>query len=112
MFARGYYTRATLWAVDFDGEELSTRWLFDSDDPGNEGYAGQGNHQLAVADVDQDGRDEIVYGSATIDDDGTGMYTTGLGHGDALHVFAFSEDLDQPLQAVMEYPLDVIRFPE
>ncbi|QJD15816.1 hypothetical protein [Paracoccus sanguinis] len=33
-------------------------------------------------------------------------------HGDALHVFAFSEDLDQPLQAVMEYPLDVIRFPE
>lgn len=90
VFARGYYTRATLWAVDFDGEELSTRWLFDSDEPGDEGYAGQGNHQLAVADVDQDGKDEIVYGSATIDQDGTGLYTTGLGHGDALHVSDFN----------------------
>ncbi|WP_434174657.1 rhamnogalacturonan lyase [Brachybacterium conglomeratum] len=89
VFARGYYSRATLWAVDFDGEELSTRWLFDSDEPGSEGYAGQGNHQLAVADVDEDGKDEIVYGSATIDDDGTGLYTTGLGHGDALHVGDF-----------------------
>jgi len=89
VFARGYYTRSTLWAVDFDGEELRSRWLFDSDDPGNEGYAEQGNHQLAVADVDADGRDEIVYGSATIDDDGTGLYTTGLGHGDAMHVSDF-----------------------
>ena len=89
VFARGYYTRATLWAVDFDGKNLSTRWLFDSDEPGNEGYAGQGNHQLVVADVDADGKDEIVYGSATIDDDGTGLYTTGLGHGDAMHVSDF-----------------------
>lgn len=89
VFARGYYTRAVLWAVDFDGEQLHERWVFDSDDEGNEGYAGQGNHQLSVADVDGDGRDEIIYGSATIDDDGTGLYTTGLGHGDALHVGDF-----------------------
>ena len=90
VFARGYYTRATLWAVDFDGEQLSERWLFDSDEPGNQAYAGQGNHNLTVADVDGDRRDEIVYGSATIDDDGTGLYSTGLGHGDAQHV----SDLD------------------
>ena len=89
VFARGYYTRAVLWAVDFDGERLSERWLFDSDDPGNEGYAGQGNHNLVVADVDGDQRDEIVYGSATIDHDGTGLYSTGLGHGDAMHVSDF-----------------------
>jgi len=89
VFARGYYTRATLWAVDFDGEHLSERWLFDSDEPGNEGYAGQGNHGLTVADVDGDQKDEIVYGSATIDDDGTGLYSTGLGHGDAQHVSDF-----------------------
>lgn len=89
VFARGYYTRATLWAVDFDGEHLTERWLFDSDDEGNAGYAGQGNHNLAVADVDGDQKDEIVYGSTTIDDDGTGLYTTGLGHGDAMHVSDF-----------------------
>lgn len=89
VFARGYYTRATLWAVDFDGEHLSERWLFDSDEPGNEAYAGQGNHNLTVADVDGDQKDEIVFGSATIDDDGTGLYSTGLGHGDAQHVSDF-----------------------
>src|SRR5690625_7082270 len=57
VFARGYYTRAALWAVDFDGERLTERWLFDSDDPGDEGYAGQGNHNLTVADVDGDQKD-------------------------------------------------------
>src|SRR5699024_7832734 len=92
--------------VRSDGERLTERWLFDSDDPGDEGYAGQGNHNLTVADVDGDQKDEIVYGSATIDDDGTGLYTTGLGHGDAMHVsdfdpsrpglevFAVHEDMD------------------
>src|SRR5699024_9863762 len=49
IFARGYYTRSVLWAVDFDGEQLSERWVFDSDDEGDGGYAGQGNHQLSVA---------------------------------------------------------------
>jgi rhamnogalacturonan endolyase len=53
-------------------------------------YRGQGNHQLSVADVDGDGRDEIIYGAAVIDDNGQGLYSTGWGHGDALHV----SDLD------------------
>ncbi len=48
--------------------------------------AGQGNHQLAVADVDNDGKDEIVFGAMTVDDNGTALYNTALGHGDALHV--------------------------
>lgn len=86
VFTRGYYTRAVLAAWDFDGERLALRWVFDSDEPGNEAAAGQGNHNLSVADVDGDHRDEIVFGSATIDDDGTLAYATGLGHGDAMHV--------------------------
>lgn len=86
LFGRGYYTRSVMAAYDFDGEELTRRWVLDSAEPGNEGFHGQGNHNLSVADVDGDGKDEIVYGSATIDDDGTLLYSTGLGHGDALHV--------------------------
>ncbi|MGF7029142.1 hypothetical protein J2T17_000047 [Paenibacillus mucilaginosus] len=86
VFARGYYTRAVLAAYDFKDGKLVQRWVFDSKDPGNGEYAGQGNHSLAAADVDGDGFDEIVYGAATIDHDGTGLYSTGWGHGDALHV--------------------------
>jgi rhamnogalacturonan endolyase len=86
VMCRGYYTRTVLAAWDLIDEQLSLRWVFDSDDPGNGAYAGQGNHSLSVADVDSDGFDEIVYGSCTIDHDGTGLYSTGLGHGDALHV--------------------------
>ena len=63
--------------------------VFDTDDKVNQEYAGQGNHSLSIADVDEDGKDEIIYGSMTVDNDGTGLYTTGLGHGDALHVSDF-----------------------
>jgi rhamnogalacturonan endolyase len=52
-------------------------------------YAGQGNHNLRVADVDGDGCDEITYGSMCVDHDGIGLYNTGMGHGDALHLMAF-----------------------
>jgi rhamnogalacturonan endolyase len=41
---------------------------------------------LSVTDVDGDGKDEIVYGSMCVDDDGTGLYTTNLRHGDAMHL--------------------------
>lgn len=86
VICRGYYTRTVLAAYDYRGGKLIKRWRFDSNDPGNSGYAGQGNHNLAVCDVDSDGRDEITYGACCIDDNGKGLYTTGLGHGDAIHV--------------------------
>lgn len=89
IMCRGYYTRTVIAAFDWDGRKLTERWVFDSDEPGNEGYAGQGFHNLRTGDVDGDGKDEIIYGSCTIDDNGKGLYTTGLGHGDAIHMTCF-----------------------
>ncbi len=91
VMCRGYYTRTVLAAWDFRDDKLTSRWVFDSAD-GHPDYAGQGNHNLSVADVDDDGRDEIVYGGMTIDDNGQGLYSTGLGHGDAMHVGDFNPD--------------------
>jgi rhamnogalacturonan endolyase len=92
VMCRGYYTRSVLAAWNWRDGKLAHLWTFDSDDgtPENRAYRGQGNHNLSVADVDGDGKDEIVYGAAVIDDNGKGLYSTGLGHGDALHV----SDLD------------------
>ncbi|MEW9555785.1 rhamnogalacturonan lyase [Nonomuraea sp. NPDC050783] len=119
VFARGYYTRATLVAYDWDGRRLKERWYADSGHvpmanpfnaaphgrPGtNPKYADittQGFHSMSAADVDGDGRQEIVYGAATLDDDGDVLYSSfaegppqsnvpgqnvRLGHGDAMHV--------------------------
>ena len=85
IMSRGYYTRTVIVAWDWKHRQFKQRWVFDSDISGAE-YRGQGNHQLAVADVDNDGKDEIVFGAMTINDDGTPLYNTALGHGDALHV--------------------------
>ncbi|SHE45269.1 rhamnogalacturonan lyase [Dysgonomonas macrotermitis] len=89
VMCRGYYTRTVLAAFDWRDGKLASRWVFDSDMPGNQAYAGQGNHNLRVGDVDGDGCDEIIYGSCAINNDGTGFYSTGLGHGDALHLTVF-----------------------
>lgn len=94
VMCRGYYTRTVLTAFDWNGKELKQHWVFDSNNPGCEAYAGQGNHNLRVGDVDGDGCDEIIYGSCTIDNDGKGLYSTGLRHGDALHMTQFAPDMD------------------
>lgn len=86
VMARGYYTRTVIVAYNWRDGKLTKLWRFDSNDPVHEEYAGQGNHNLSVADVDSDGKDEIIYGSCVIDHDGKGLYSTGLGHGDAMHV--------------------------
>lgn len=89
IFCRGYYTRTVIAAWDWDGQELKTHWVFDTNQPEWSSYAGQGNHNLRVADVDGDGCDEIIYGSMAIDHNGRGLYNTGMGHGDAIHLMAF-----------------------
>ncbi|GAB7189927.1 rhamnogalacturonan lyase [Kineococcus sp. NUM-3379] len=109
VMARGYYTRSVIAAWDFRGGQLTRRWTFDSSSSTNgSAWAGQGNHSLAVADVDADGRDEIVYGAMAIDDNGSGLWNTRYGHGDAGHTgdlipsrpgleaFKVSESASQP----------------
>ncbi|MDZ4686936.1 MAG: rhamnogalacturonan lyase [Planctomycetaceae bacterium] len=89
VMSRGYYTRSVLAAWDVRDRKLVPRWLFDSDavspERGNNPWRGQGNHSISAVDVDADGRDEIVFGAMVIDDDGSGLYSTRLGHGDAQH---------------------------
>jgi rhamnogalacturonan endolyase len=85
VMCRGYYTRTVIAAWDWKNGQLTSRWVFDTNE-GHPTYAGQGNHNLSVADVDGDGKDEIIYGAMAVDDNGTGLHTTGFGHGDALHV--------------------------
>ena len=116
IFTRGYYTRAYIWAVNFDGRHLSTKWLSASTSPntltltdgngrsttktynhstanrGSNTMYGNGNHNLSIADVDGDGCDEIIWGSAALDNNGYMLYATGYGHGDAIHLGKFIPD--------------------
>ncbi|MFC5284493.1 rhamnogalacturonan lyase [Pedobacter alpinus] len=89
VMCRGYYGRTVLAAYDFRDGKLTTRWVFDSENAANP-YSGMGNHNISVADVDQDGKDEIIFGAMVVDDNGKGLFTTGFRHGDAIHV----SDLD------------------
>jgi len=85
IFARGYYSSSYVAAYDFDGKDLKLRWLHKSEYPG-QGLYGEGNHSLQAADLDGDGYDEIFFGAAALNHDGTLRYRTGLGHGDAHHI--------------------------
>jgi len=92
VMGRGYYGRTVLAAFDFKKGEISSRWVFDSENRENP-YSGQGNHNLSVADADGDGKDEIIFGAMAVDDDGTGIYSTGFRHGDAIHVSDLDPDV-------------------
>ena len=86
LMVRGYYTRMTATAWDVENKKLVQRWAFDSDNSGSGDAAGDGNHNCFAADADGDGKDEIIMGACVIDDDGSLLYSTNLGHGDAMHI--------------------------
>ncbi len=120
IVCRGYYTRATITAYDFKDGHHVERFRVDSGfvpmnnpfcdnphagagtDPVYGLLAGQGNHSLSTADVDGDGCQEIIYGAAVIDHDGSLLYSsygkmpdgtmTKFGHGDAIHVADIDPD--------------------
>jgi rhamnogalacturonan endolyase len=104
VMCRGYYGRTVLAAWDWRNGKLTSRWVFDSQKE-NPAFSGQGYHNLTVADVDKDGKDEIIYGSMVVDDNGKGLFTTGLGHGDALHV----SDLDPEREGLEVFGIHEIK---
>lgn len=89
FIARGIYTRHKMVALNVSGGRLTESWRWECNEAGSPWY-GQGYHNFGIADVDWDGRDEIVFGSMVIDDNGSGLSTTGLGHGDAQHCGDFN----------------------
>ncbi len=100
---RGYYAAAVIRAYKWDGSTLEMVWEYKGTSSGSGSMYGQGNHNLSIADIDNDGKDEIVYGSATLDDDGkTVLGNTRHGHGDAMHTSDFNNDGVQEVFSVKE----------
>jgi len=89
LMARGHYDRTAITAWTWQGGELRQLWTIDSSDAEATALAGQGAFSMPVVDVDDDGAQEIVYGSATVNSDGSLRCTTGFGGGDALHAGDF-----------------------
>lgn len=91
IISRGIYKNWQVWALDLKGNELVPRWKFDTADHSSK-WLGMCSHCFRVADLDGDGKDEILYGSAAIDDNGSELWCSGNGHGDILHVGKFIKD--------------------
>ncbi len=116
VMCRGVYGRTVLAAWDWRDGKLTSRWVFDSgssNPPFKDAspYSGMGGHSISVADVDNDGKDEIIYHAMVVDDNGKGLYSTGFRHGDALHVADMYPDRQGlEILTVHENEDDTVRF--
>ena len=140
VMTRGYYTYVYAAAYTWDGTDLKEQWLSTNtpteanggtgctvkyadgtskNNPNKTLYA-QGAHSVSVADVDNDGYDEIIFGSAVLDHDGTVLTYDGRGHGDAEHVSDFDNDGKQEIfmaheagkhnDKIIPYAVDIKRY--
>jgi rhamnogalacturonan endolyase len=81
IIMRGGNERTTIEAYDFDGATLTRRWdLTRAPNGGNYG------HNVRLGDMDDDGRDELLYFTVAVDDDGTELWNTQQAHGDRVHM--------------------------
>ena len=93
IMSRGYYARAGMSCWNYRDGKLTKVWNR-LDTSSGSGLYGEGFHSLFSADVDKDGKDEIIFGSACVDDDGSLYYRKGFGHGDAMHISQMCTDCD------------------
>ena len=140
VMTRGYYTYVYAAAYTWDGTDLKEQWLSTNTPTEENGGTGctvkyadgtsknntnktlyaQGAHSVSVADVDNDGYDEIIFGSAVLDNDGTVLTYDGRGHGDAEHVSDFDNDGKQEIfmaheagkhnDDIIPYAVDIKRY--
>ena len=85
LVERGTYNAIKLVAYELRKGRLRELWRWDNALAPRR-YWGQGAHWMHAADVDDDGRDEVLIGSAVIDDNGVGLWSTGLGHPDHFYL--------------------------
>ena len=140
VMTRGYYTYVYAAAYTWDGTDLKEQWLSTNTPTEENGGTGctvkyadgtsknntnktlyaQGAHSVSVADVDNDGYDEIIFGSAVLDHDGTVLTYDGRGHGDAEHDSDFDNDGKQEIfmaheagkhnDKIIPYAVDIKRY--
>lgn len=140
VMTRGYYTYVYAAAYTWDGTDLKEQWLSTNTPTEENGGTGctvkyadgtsknntnktlyaQGAHSVSVADVDNDGYDEIIFGSAVLDHDGTVLTYDGRGHGDAEYVSDFDNDGKQEIfmaheagkhnDKIIPYAVDIKRY--
>ncbi len=88
IMQRGTYNLIKMQALDKDFNQI---WYWEAPQEKRK-YRGQSSHGLITADVDRDGKDELVIGAAVLDDDGKGLWTLEMGHPDVCYVADIDPD--------------------
>lgn len=88
ILARGTYTTMKAEAWEYKNGAVKNLWRWTDQDEGanQRKYYGQGAHTMISMDVDGDGKDEVILGSCALAPNGTGLWTTGMGHCDAAYL--------------------------